>query len=141
MHVLNDRLETALQFVPLLQTLNRSTIEVTVALEAGGEDPSHAAKIPGVDNVLYLPGNNPGERFVSLVNHVGQLSSCSIDWFLFIDDDTLLFPLQLPMVLAKYNPEEEVYMGNGSEEVVQQRLHGWFAQGLHTPFSFFHRMT
>lgn len=54
-----------------------------------------------------------------------KLSLCSV----FLDDDTILFPLQLPSLLAKYNPEEEIYMGNGSEERVQQRLHGWFAQG------------
>lgn len=50
---------------------------------------------------------------------------------MFLDDDTVLFPLQLPALLAKYNPEEAIYLGNGSEERIQQRLHGWFAQGWH----------
>ncbi len=37
-------------------------------------------------------------------------------------------PTDLQDVLSQYNADEEVYMGNGSEERVQQRLHSWFAQ-------------
>lgn len=81
-------------FLPLLDHLNRSAIEVTVALEAGAQDVgSVAARYPQVDNFLYVPGNNAGERFIALVNHVAQLSSCQVEFFLFLDDDTVLFPL------------------------------------------------
>lgn len=81
-HALHRFKDYAAQSLPALHhTLNRSTVEVTVALEAGMEDPSHAKQLPGVDNLLYLSGSNLGHRFAWLVNHVGQLSSCSVEWF------------------------------------------------------------
>lgn len=79
-HAVNTRLKPfALQSLPLLHHhLNRSAIEITVAFEAGTEHPSHAAQLPDVDNLLYMHGNTPGDRFVSLVNHVGQLAAYAV---------------------------------------------------------------
>lgn len=91
LHRLDDY---ALLSLPLItNSLNRSALELTIALEAGAEAAAHAARYPHVDNILYLPGNNAGDRFVALVNHVAQLSSCEVEFFLFLDDDTVLFPL------------------------------------------------
>lgn len=131
MNLLSDAgsLDRLLAFtVPWLKDVQRTTTEVNVFFGLGSEDPLHVQQLP-VDNVVYLGGNTPAERFISLVAHVTVLSSCEVEWFIFVDDDTLFFPANLPAVLRRYNPDDELYIGNGSEERMQVAMHGWFAQG------------
>lgn len=114
--------------LPWIQLLDRSTTEINVFFGRGSENPDHLRELQ-VDNVVYVEGSTPAFRFISSINHVSVLSSCEIDWFVFVDDDTVLFPTSLQQVLRKYNPAERLYIGNGSEEKIQIALHGWFAQG------------